>query len=356
MHVRLVQISGSINIMTYNHTGTPLISVIMPVYNGEQYLEEAIDSILIQTWKNLELWVCDDCSTDATSKILEQYAKKDNRVKTLRNPKNRGTAKTINKLLDSANSDIIVRMDADDIALPYRIERQYHYMQQHELDVCGSWIKYKGGYPGKVRYPTSNEAVRLHMMFRPPFAQPAVMHRLSAFEGLRHKQDALLPEDYDLWTRLPVNLKFGNIPEVLLLYRRHKGQSSGRKSKIKKERARPIKEYYLRRTIPDITEHQLETHLKLRGASELDEAGLLETREWLTSLAERYTGNACLQTLRNEWFFAISNSSLKGFPMWKLYNNSGDLKYQRQAKLKVMLLWLSCLLHIPYSRLTGLPG
>ena len=336
-----------------NKSVTPLVSVIMPVYNGEQYLAEAIDSILAQTWKNIELWICDDCSTDTTPGILEQYARIDSRVRTIRNCENRGIAETLNVLLDKTSSEFIARMDADDVALPTRIKQQYDYMQQHGLDVCGSWTQNKNGYLAKVKYPASNKAIRLYLMFRPAFAHPAVMFRKSALEGQSYRQNGLVPEDYDLWTRLPVSLKFGNVPETLLLYRRHAGQIT---RKIKKEHAKHIKEDYSRRLLPDISEKQLEIHLKLRGDRKPDENDLREIREWLSFLSKRYTDNDCLQILRNEWFFAVSSSSVAGISAWRLYNISGNLKLQKRATPKVMLFWLTSLLHLPYSRVSRLLG
>ena len=116
-----------------------LVSIIMGVYNEEKTLERCLDSIIAQTYDNWELIVCDDCSDDGTVGILEKYIKKDNRIKLLRNEKNIRLAASLNKCLDAAKGEYIARMDADDISLPNRLEKQVKFLEEHEdIDCVGS--------------------------------------------------------------------------------------------------------------------------------------------------------------------------------------------------------------------------
>ena len=109
---------------------TPEISVIMSVYNGEEYLESAIESVMNQTFKDWELIVINDCSTDSTAEILDRLAKKDERIKVHPNEVNLRLPKSLNKAISLCSGKYIARMDADDICLPERFEKQYKFMEE----------------------------------------------------------------------------------------------------------------------------------------------------------------------------------------------------------------------------------
>jgi len=115
----------------------PKVTVLMPVYNGEKYLNEAIDSILGQTFKDFKFLIINDGSTDGTADILKSY--KDSRIKVTNNEKNIGLTKSLNKGLKMAKSEYIARMDADDISLPTRLQKQVEFMDSHpKVGVCGT--------------------------------------------------------------------------------------------------------------------------------------------------------------------------------------------------------------------------
>ena len=115
----------------------PRISVIMPAYNAEKYIREAIDSILAQTYTDFEFIIIDDASTDATASIVESYS--DERIRFFRNEHNMGVANTLNRGLDLAVGEYIARMDSDDISLPERFAKQVEFMDTHtDVIVCGS--------------------------------------------------------------------------------------------------------------------------------------------------------------------------------------------------------------------------
>src|SRR5665213_836599 len=123
-----------------NTPNTPFISVIMPVHNGGEFLKDAIDSILSQTWKDIELIIIDDGSTDTSADIIKSY--RDDRIKSIRQT-NHGLAYTLNKGLGLAKGDFIARMDQDDISLPSRLEKQMQYMAYNtKLGVLGTFFTY----------------------------------------------------------------------------------------------------------------------------------------------------------------------------------------------------------------------
>ena len=114
------------------------ISVIMPVYNAGKFLQQAVDSILNQSFTDFEFLICDDCSTDNSVEILQNAAAKDSRIKVLNNERNLGISFTINRLCEVASTSLLARMDADDIALSDRLQKQYDFLQKHpEVAVVG---------------------------------------------------------------------------------------------------------------------------------------------------------------------------------------------------------------------------
>ncbi len=123
----------------YNSLTNPLISVIMPVYNADQFVGEAIESILSQTFDDFEFLIIDDCSEDSSSQIISRY--NDPRIRLLKNQKNIGVARTLNKGLSLARGRYVARMDADDVSIAKRFSRQFEHMERFpDVDICGSWV------------------------------------------------------------------------------------------------------------------------------------------------------------------------------------------------------------------------
>ena len=161
----------------------------MPAFNAEMFLREAVDSILNQTFGDFEFVIVDDCSTDATRQILEEYAGRDSRVKLFRNEVNRGIAATRNRLMAEASpeSDYFALMDADDIALPERFEKQLEYLEAHpELAAAGSsiWIiDEESRRIGRRDYPSDPRRITAAMIRFNPISQSSVMIRRSAVKA-----------------------------------------------------------------------------------------------------------------------------------------------------------------------------
>ena len=150
------------------------MSVIMPVYNGEKYLKEAIDSILNQTFSDFEFIIVNDCSSDNTEDIIKSY--KDNRIVYLKNEENSGVATTLNRGLDIAKGEYIARMDADDISLPKRFEKQVDFMDKNKnCIICGSNTELFGAISGRTYVPLTDSAIRATVIFSSPFTHPTVM-------------------------------------------------------------------------------------------------------------------------------------------------------------------------------------
>lgn len=203
---------------------TPVVSVLMSVYNDALYVEEAIVSILQQNFTDFEFVIIDDGSTDGSSKILEDYAQNDLRIK-LYKQENSGLISALNFGLSVCSGELIARMDSDDVALPNRLLKQCTFMQSNpSLGVLGSDIDLIDGSGMLLRrfcYPKGEKAVNKFIKHGSPVAHPAVMMRKSAVQKVGGYRKAFLhAEDYDLWFRiLEHGYKVDNLDEVLLRYR-----------------------------------------------------------------------------------------------------------------------------------------
>lgn len=205
----------------------PLISVVLPVYNGEKYLVEAIDSILAQTFVDFELIMIDDGSTDGSYRTLQEYENRDARIRVFTR-ENRGLVSTLNEGIDLARGSWIARMDQDDIALPQRFERQLQWLEQTGADICGSWVQRFGTSDKRVvRLHQADEVIKTELMFSSPFVHPSVMMCAELVKHLRYDGACEKAEDYDLWVRAAeAGWRMTNVPEVLLRYRVHPEQIS----------------------------------------------------------------------------------------------------------------------------------
>lgn len=223
----------------------PFITVVLPVYNGEKYLAEAIDSILAQTFANFELIMIDDGSTDDSQKIICHYEKLDPRVRVIVR-ENRGLATTLNDSIDAARGEWIARMDQDDIALPHRFERQLEWLEKTGADISGSWVQRFGTFDKRVfKLYQTDEAIKMEMLFRSPFAHPTVMMRTLLVKQLRYDKTGEMAEDYDLWVRaVEAGWKMTNVPEVLLMYRVHATQISTQTANRQQQVGQEIRRRY----------------------------------------------------------------------------------------------------------------
>ncbi|MBK5721482.1 glycosyltransferase [Dysgonomonas sp. Marseille-P4677] len=211
----------------------PLVSVLMPCYNVEKYVEESMNSILNQTYANLQIIAINDCSTDDTGKILERLAKKDTRISIVENEENLKLIRTLNKGITFCEGEFIARMDADDISLPTRIEKEVDFLlnnPDHDI-VSTLFYAFRSDRPNKRYFhhsPLHDNELRGYMLFKSGICHPAVMIRKRVFTelNLKFEEEYLHVEDYALWSKAIYKTKVANINEPLLLYRVHESQVS----------------------------------------------------------------------------------------------------------------------------------
>lgn len=269
----------------------PRATVLLPVYNGEAYLAEAIESVLGQTFPDFELLVIDDGSKDGSWQILESYAAKDARVRPIRQA-NIGLAATLNRGLELATGDYIARLDSDDLCEPRRLEAQVRFMDANpEVGLCGAGYRIFGESvkteDASPRF-TDSESLSCGLLFRNQFAHPSVMIRRETIErtGLVYDPE-FVAEDYEYWTRLAKVTRLACLPEILIRYRVHREQ-----------RTEHVREYALSRLLPlwsrslkelgfAPTDDDLRRHaLIFQPPFSMPEGALEQGHEWLLAIAE----------------------------------------------------------------------
>ncbi|MBA2857947.1 glycosyltransferase involved in cell wall biosynthesis [Methanococcus maripaludis] len=209
----------------------PTVSVIMPNYNNEKYLPEAIESIVKQTYENFEFIIIDDCSTDDSWDIIQNYAKKDNRIKAFKNEHNLKIVKTRNRGFDlmSPDSKYIAIFDSDDISMPERLEKQVAFLEKNpDYGLIGSHtyiINENSKIIGYRKYETNLKKIIKNMVKKNQFAQPSVMIRKSVLDEVGFYDEKYTRcQDYELWFRIAKSFKIGILDEFLIKYRISKTQ------------------------------------------------------------------------------------------------------------------------------------
>jgi len=211
---------------------TPPISVVMPVFNGERFLREAVESILAQTYTHFEFVVINDGSTDGTGAILDSYAASDARVRVYHQD-NRGLVDSLNRGCAIAAGKYLAIMHADDLAVRERLEWQIEFMERHaETGVVGGAVEVIDG-AGRLldcwRQPIENAEIQGALLRRNPFVHSAAMMRKEAFLSAGGYRGFFPAEDYDLWLRIAERWRLANLEAAVAKYRIHPDQSTCQK-------------------------------------------------------------------------------------------------------------------------------
>lgn len=232
-------------------SNTPLISVLLPIYNAELYLKESIDSILNQTYTNFELLLLNDGSTDKSEEICLSYT--DKRIKYLKH-NNIGLAATLNKGISLSLGKYIARQDNDDISLPTRFEKQILFLENNPdvylLGTCAKIFSNKEPNYGYHNHPTLPAILKFDLLFDNPFVHSSVMFlKTKVLEIGCYQLSRDYYEDHNLWSRFSFVGKVANLPEQLINYRHHdKGLSK-------------INNYYSAKPLYNQTLHNIQTLL-----------------------------------------------------------------------------------------------
>lgn len=327
-----------------------LVTVGIACFNGEDFLREALESVLNSSYKNLEVLIVDDGSTDQSLQIANGV--KDPRVKVLSNETNVGLVKTRQKIMEEATGDYLVWLDQDDIALKHRISRQVSFLEQNpEFGVVGSWTLHRFFQDSRVSHrrkvkhlPIQPEEIRASLPFICPISFNTATMRLSSFReaGIEFRAEYGNALDYELWSRAADVMSVGNLPEILGEYSVHKGQTSqGPASKDMLAAACRIQGELLARNLGIKLDPNLMSHIHFRltldpkSLQTLDDLQQIGT--WLEYLRvvnhskKAYVQDAFQKQLALQWWRGLWHVG-KHQAMWDLL--VATVRYRKEVKLR----------------------
>jgi glycosyltransferase involved in cell wall biosynthesis len=271
----------------------PKLSVVIPVYNREAYLGDAIDSILAQTLTDFELLVIDDGSTDRSCEVAQSYD--DPRIRLVRNRSNMGIPKTRNEAVRLARGEYLAFLDSDDVAYPDRLARQVAFLDSHpDYAAVGAWVSWmaEDGQPLKriKRKPVSPEELGAQRLFRSVLENSASMARTSILLNFPHREDLCVEEDFDMWSRVAAKYKVGNLPEVLVRRRKHAQRTTEEQRDLVKKMRMMVYASQLTALGLRFSDTDLERHFLLRRMHKQkftpDQTYLDWAEHWLLSLQD----------------------------------------------------------------------
>ena len=212
----------------------PLVSVLVATYNSQDFIKETLDSLLKQTYKNIEIVVCDDASSDNTLSIVKRYLEKDKRIRIIENEKNLGISLNMNNGIRQCRGEYIAILDADDWAYPYRIEEQVKIMEtDRDIVLCSGYMHICDEdleIQTLREYPLEDKDIRKAIVRYNPISHPASMWRRSAMlKTSLYNERFPINRDYDLLVRISEFGKYKNIPKPLIKYRVRKESETGKR-------------------------------------------------------------------------------------------------------------------------------
>lgn len=302
----------------------PKVTILMPVFNGERYLKEAMESILCQTFSNYEFLIIDDGSKDQSVNIINGF--KDERIRLVMTGKKLGLSASLNKGIKISKGEYIARMDSDDISHPNRLAEQVAFMDKHpDVGISGTWIESIGDIKGSIwQPPVRHKRICVEMLFLCCMAHPTVMIRRSVLLKNSLFYDERMPhvEDYDMWARASGITELANIPKVLLKLRKHEhAKSMNSEQEVLTDY---VRKGLLSRLLPDLSKedyalHKSFTDPNLRQSKEfLDRAHYWFRR--LISANETigiYDSQSLKWVLAHKWFYAARKLSELELISWR---------------------------------------
>jgi glycosyltransferase involved in cell wall biosynthesis len=332
------------SVITASWPDDPLISVVMPVFNGRDYLAEAIESVLAQTYPCFELIIVDDGSSDGSVDVIRLFAARDARIRPIYSS-HRGAGGAANVGIQAAGGDFIARMDADDISLPERLATQLAWICRTGVDICGSCAKVFGDEDHLLWFPETHQAIQKELLFRNSLLQGAVMMRASIAKANPYHEQ-LYFEDYELWTRLLSSFRTSNIQQVLLKYRYHAQQRHLKHAAAVRNELRENGERYFRSMFPDSSKEDATVIGYVRDGKPVASLGELELAgAWLVRLA-RGDDKYLRFRMAQRWWSLCRKSAYLGMGCYQRYQQiNTDLGFGTRRQR--IIIFMLCLLRVP---------
>lgn len=293
-----------------------MISVIMPVYNESEFIEDAIKSLINQTYQDLEIIVIDDGSTDNTLEIINKYT---SHLQVIHHRMKKGISESLNEGIENARGEYIARMDGDDICVNDRFEKQINYLKVHpEIDIVGSFINIideTGKVIGEECFFEKHEDIyNFCLRTRIDLQHPTVLAKAEVFKKNKYQSKYDGAEDYELFTRLVENYRIENIPEKLLLYRRYDRSNNSDNRKKQMELAKTIaNDIAQRRSILNIRCMKLDTDwhnicFYVNYFERLNNKSVIICtsdyyKKWIVQIVEKIQGCVCTYSITDNELF-----------------------------------------------------
>ena len=331
----------------------PLISVVMPVYRSDDFLQESIESIINQTYRNFEfIIICDDPS-ERTREIIDKYRKEDNRIIVIYQKKE-GIIASLNKGCSIAKGKYILRMDADDISLNNRLEIQVGYMENNPgVGLCGSWIETFGESNQIFKYYCDDSSIKANLIFSPSFAHPSVIIRKSVMDqnNFHYSEGYPHAEDYELWTKFSRVTHFSNIPQVLLKYRIHPTNIGVQFEEEQIKTAQIISLSLLNDLNIIPTKNEIELHYGILNNKYLNgDKHVLNIHQWLLMIdnanrkEKRFPIEELSNILAKKWYECCKMNVNNGLFIWKKFWKSPLSKKVNLNMKEKSKFFIACIL------------
>jgi glycosyltransferase involved in cell wall biosynthesis len=335
----------------------PKVSVFMPVYNAENYLNESIDSILTQSFEDFEFVIVNDGSTDRSADVIKSYS--DKRIRFIENPKNLGLIASLNIGLDICKGDYIVRMDQDDFSLPQRIEKQVLFMDENpEYGLIGCWFEDFGeNIESKViRYSGDDTYIRIRHLYQTHIAHPTAVLRKAVIDehNLRFDPEYVHGEDYAFWVHMSAFCKLSNYPEMLVRKRDHPGNISNRYAQIQQNTCARVKQKQFEAMGVIISQEEIELYTRFANPDwtfSQDEMMLMHNLLEKMAIGNEGTNFIPKEPLKSylaeKWFhLCLQNRSIykTGLSWWNKLSFRNDYVSPLKSKIKMKVKALGILI------------
>ncbi len=305
----------------------------MPAYNAEKYIRDAVQSVLAQSFRDWQLFIVNDASTDGTGKILAEFSG-ESRIKIINNTQNLGSVVSRNVAFAQIQSQYVAILDADDLAEQTRFEEQVQFLDAHpDFGLVGSWTKIideSGRATGQIgRDTTPAEKAPIKLLFHNFLAFSSVMMRRTAMPEIPFTENSVPAEDVDLYWKMIHQWKFATLPKVLISYRSHpKGISKVYAAKKQEVMDRLIRAELNRFGI-EPTAEELQIHRTNYGYAGADIEQFLSKREqWLLKLIEKnreakiHPEKIFSEVVAEKWLESCDANARLGFKTWKIFQLS----------------------------------
>lgn len=266
----------------------PRVTILMPVYNGEKYLRETMDSVLSQTFIDYVFLIINDGSTDSTRDIVLSYH--DDRILLVDNEYNMGLVDTLNKGIGLVETEFMARIDADDLWDNSKLEKQIAVLDARpEVGLCGTSIHKFGIINGDMLFPEDNDGLKVGFLFYCMMSHPSVVYRMSMLRdtGLLYKKEAFPAEDYKMWVDILDVSQIYNIPEPLVMYRQHENQICQEKKEVQIGKTEAVQEELFCRIYPDASSSEIDFYLHKYLAGNINSViDFQESTEWINRVVQ----------------------------------------------------------------------